>query len=294
MLTVEFTVCGIPCIGLNGGPLQAQRGLLVPDRHRRPGRDRPLLERHRRQRRGGKRLRLVQGQVGPLLADHAARAHRGHGGAATARSALRGDDEDAEDRRRGDRGGGERLEQHHFSTPPRRGREIREGSRPAKRGLSWPCGSARKRSTRSAVRGDHFLGREVVGIGGEFDIGQPLAPPGRDCRRGHAWRNPPLFPRHDGVADMAQAVRGKVAVPGCQRKSTCRRIHLPTSSADSQADAARRNRREGATGGPLARADRRGWPREAAGSAAMRSSSSRANSLRRVLSDQKPRRSALA
>jgi predicted 3-demethylubiquinone-9 3-methyltransferase (glyoxalase superfamily) len=30
VLTVEFTVCGIPCIGLNGGP---ERSLLVPDRH---------------------------------------------------------------------------------------------------------------------------------------------------------------------------------------------------------------------------------------------------------------------
>ena len=52
VLTVEFTVLGIPCIGLNGGPdVQAQRSVLVPDRDRRPGRNRPLLERDCRQRR---------------------------------------------------------------------------------------------------------------------------------------------------------------------------------------------------------------------------------------------------
>ena len=49
LLVVEFTVLGIPCIGLNGGPdVQAQRGVLVPGGDRRPGRDRPVLERDRR------------------------------------------------------------------------------------------------------------------------------------------------------------------------------------------------------------------------------------------------------
>jgi predicted 3-demethylubiquinone-9 3-methyltransferase (glyoxalase superfamily) len=43
VLTVEFTVIGIP------------------DCHRRPGRNRPLLERHHEQRRPGKSVRLVQG-----------------------------------------------------------------------------------------------------------------------------------------------------------------------------------------------------------------------------------------
>ena len=51
-LTVEFTVFGIPCLGLNGGPhVQTNRSVLFPDRHRQSGGDRPLLERHRRQRR---------------------------------------------------------------------------------------------------------------------------------------------------------------------------------------------------------------------------------------------------
>ena len=49
VLTVEFTVLGIPCLGLNGGPhVQAQRGVFLPDRDRQSGRDRPLLERDRR------------------------------------------------------------------------------------------------------------------------------------------------------------------------------------------------------------------------------------------------------
>ena len=108
VLTVEFTVVGIPCVGLNGGPaFQAQRGVLVPDRDRRPGRNRPLVERDRRQRRPGKRMRLVQGQVGPVVADHAARPHRrdlrsrSRGGQACVRS----DDDDEKDRHRRDRGG---------------------------------------------------------------------------------------------------------------------------------------------------------------------------------------------
>ena len=107
VLTVEFTVLGIPCIGLNGGPaVQAQRGLLVPDRDRRPGRDRPLLERDRRQWRPGKRVRLVQGPLGPLVADHPARADRGAGrGRRRGQARVRGDDADEEDRRRRHRGG---------------------------------------------------------------------------------------------------------------------------------------------------------------------------------------------
>ena len=69
VLTVEFTVLGIPCLGINGGSEtgNAQNG--------QSGRDGPLLERDRRQWRSGKRVRLVQGPLGSLLADHPARAH---------------------------------------------------------------------------------------------------------------------------------------------------------------------------------------------------------------------------
>ena len=80
----------------------ARRGLLVPSRHRRPGRDRSLLERHRRQRRQGKRLRLVQRQMGPVVADHAHRPlRRDHASRSRRRQTrLRRDDADDENRRR--------------------------------------------------------------------------------------------------------------------------------------------------------------------------------------------------
>ena len=55
--------------------VQAQRGVLVSNRDRRPGRDRPPLERDRRQWRRGERVRLVQGPMGLSLANHAARAY---------------------------------------------------------------------------------------------------------------------------------------------------------------------------------------------------------------------------
>ena len=59
-LTVEFTVLGRPFVGLNGGPNfkanEAVSFMVLTDR---PGRDRPLLERHRQQWRAGKRVRLV-------------------------------------------------------------------------------------------------------------------------------------------------------------------------------------------------------------------------------------------
>src|SRR4029434_1613203 len=93
VLTVEFTVLGIHCLGLNGGAavqalsrpqrrpdVQTQRGVFLPDRDGQSGRDGPLLERDRRQWRQGKPVRLVQGPLGHLLADHPARTNRGDGG----------------------------------------------------------------------------------------------------------------------------------------------------------------------------------------------------------------------
>ena len=79
VLTVEFTVAGIPCLGLNGGPMfkhteafsfqvatddQAETDRLWND----GGPWRP-----------GERVRLVQGQVGPVVADYAPHADRGDG-----------------------------------------------------------------------------------------------------------------------------------------------------------------------------------------------------------------------
>ena len=77
VLTVEFTVLGIPCLGLNGGATfkhtEAFSFQVATDNQ---GGDRSLLERDCGQWRHGKRVRLVQGPLGPLLADHPARANR--------------------------------------------------------------------------------------------------------------------------------------------------------------------------------------------------------------------------
>ena len=113
VLTVEFTVLGIPCLGLNGGPdVQAQRGVLVSDRYRGPGRDGSLLECDRRQRRPGERVRLVQGQVGPVVADHADRADAGDHRSRSCRgqARVRCDDGDGKDRHRENRGSASRRE----------------------------------------------------------------------------------------------------------------------------------------------------------------------------------------
>jgi predicted 3-demethylubiquinone-9 3-methyltransferase (glyoxalase superfamily) len=71
VLTVEFTVFGIPCLGVNGGPAfrhsEAFSFQIATD-------DQAETDRYWnaivRQWRPGKRLRLVQGPLGPLLADH--------------------------------------------------------------------------------------------------------------------------------------------------------------------------------------------------------------------------------
>ena len=77
VLTVEFTVAGHSLSRSQRRPgVQAHRGLFLPDRDGESGRDGSLLERDRRQWRHGKRVRLVQGPLGPLLADHPARADR--------------------------------------------------------------------------------------------------------------------------------------------------------------------------------------------------------------------------
>jgi len=77
-LTVEFTVLGRGFLGLNGGPnFTANESVSFMVLTGRSGRDRPLLGCDRRERRARKRLRLVQGPLGLLVADHAARSPRG-------------------------------------------------------------------------------------------------------------------------------------------------------------------------------------------------------------------------
>ena len=111
VLTVEFTVAGVACLGLNGGTAFKHNEafsfqIATDDRG-----NRPPVARHRWQRRPGKRLRLVQGQMGPVVADHAARPDRGNrrSGPGGGQACVRGDDDDGQDRHRGDRGGAARL-----------------------------------------------------------------------------------------------------------------------------------------------------------------------------------------
>ncbi len=104
VLTVEFTVAGVPCIGLNGGPAfkhnEAFSFQIATDD----------LERHCRQWRPRECVRLVQGQVGRFLANHAARADRGAGGRRRrSKASIRCHDGHEENRRRRDQSGAARL-----------------------------------------------------------------------------------------------------------------------------------------------------------------------------------------
>ena len=74
VLTVEFTVMGIPCLGLNGGPVfkhsEAFSFRVATDDRAETDRLWSAIVDNG----GGKRMRLVQGQVGPVMANHAARS----------------------------------------------------------------------------------------------------------------------------------------------------------------------------------------------------------------------------
>ena len=77
VLTVEFTVLGIPCLGLNGGPAfkhtEAFSFQIATENQEETDRYWNAIVGN-----GGTEsaVRLVQGPLGPLLADHPARANR--------------------------------------------------------------------------------------------------------------------------------------------------------------------------------------------------------------------------
>ena len=112
-LTVDFTVLGQSFVGLNGGPNfkpnEAVSFMVLTDDQEETDRYWNAITQNGG---AGKRMRLVQGQVGLFLADHAARAARGHEQSRQGRrqARVRRDDDDAEDRHRQDRGGAERGE----------------------------------------------------------------------------------------------------------------------------------------------------------------------------------------
>src|SRR5258706_14490124 len=75
VLTVEFTVAGVPCLGLNGGPAFKHNEafsfqIATDDQHETDRYWNAIVGKWR----AGKRVRLVQRQVGRFLANHAARA----------------------------------------------------------------------------------------------------------------------------------------------------------------------------------------------------------------------------
>jgi predicted 3-demethylubiquinone-9 3-methyltransferase (glyoxalase superfamily) len=105
VLTVEFTVLGIPCLGLNGGPAfrhsEAFSFQIATDNQEETDRywNAIVGNGHR------KPVWLVQGSLGPLLADYPARANRCACGWWRRRQAcFRGDDGDEENRHRRHRG----------------------------------------------------------------------------------------------------------------------------------------------------------------------------------------------
>ena len=111
-LTVEFTVLGQACIGLNGGtdfkPTGAVSFMILTENQ---GRHRSLLERDRRQWRRGEPVRLVQGSLGLLLADHAAGCSRRRTTRIAPPQTPNGNNvDDEEDRHRHDRGRARRGE----------------------------------------------------------------------------------------------------------------------------------------------------------------------------------------
>ncbi|GJG89477.1 hypothetical protein tb265_46580 [Gemmatimonadetes bacterium T265] len=110
VLTVAFTVCGVPCLGLNGGDRFTQSEAfsfqIATDDQAETDRSWDAIVGT-----GGAESACgwCKDQVGPVVADHAARADRGDGpGRRRGAARVRGDDADAEDRRRPDRGGGAR------------------------------------------------------------------------------------------------------------------------------------------------------------------------------------------
>ncbi len=112
VLTVEFTVLGIPCLGLNGGPAlrhsDAFSFQIATD-------DQEETDRYWNAIVGNgmateSQWRLVQGPLGLSLADHPARANRcACGWWWSGQACLRGDDDDEEDRHHRHHDGATRL-----------------------------------------------------------------------------------------------------------------------------------------------------------------------------------------
>jgi len=209
VLTVEYTVLGIPCLGLNGGPAfkhsEAFSFQIATDNQVYG----PLLERHRRQRRRGKRVRVVQRSLGPLLADHPARAHRrACGWRRRSQAGVRGDDDDEEDRHRRYRGGTARL-----MWP--RGPSLVDVERRTDRRIHRPVRAAGTADSPARAR-DHGEGR---------------AGRDRDDQLRHAGVQAPSYPRlFRGVQAPHRTVSAREGrcLAGGGRRAVRRRERQPT------------------------------------------------------------------
>ncbi len=112
VLTVEFTVIGIPCLGLNGGPAfkhsEAFSFQVATDDQAETDRLWNAIMDN-----GGQESACgwCKDKWGSVVADHAARAHCRNRRSRSRRSQarFRGDDADEKDRHRGDRSGTARL-----------------------------------------------------------------------------------------------------------------------------------------------------------------------------------------
>ena len=114
VLTVEFTVMGVPCLGLNGGPAFKHNEAFS---FQVATADQAETDRYWNAivgNGGQERVRLVQGQMGIVLADYADRPDEsGHRSRYRCRQArVRCDDADEKDRHRCNRGGAPRLRLH--------------------------------------------------------------------------------------------------------------------------------------------------------------------------------------
>ena len=111
VLTVEFTVLGIPCLGLNGGPAFQHNEafsfqIATADQAETDRYWNAIVGNGGR----GERVRLVQGQMGLVLADHADRPDERDRRSRSRRrqASVRGNDGDGKDRHRRHRGGAPR------------------------------------------------------------------------------------------------------------------------------------------------------------------------------------------
>lgn len=114
VLTIEFTVCGVPCVGLNGGSAFKHSEAFSFQIQTEDQAETDRLWNAIVGNGGpGEPMRLVQGPLGHLLADQPAHADRSSDqqGQGTGQARLQRDDADEEDRHR-----------HHRSRDPKRGR----------------------------------------------------------------------------------------------------------------------------------------------------------------------------